>query len=159
MRGVRGGFSRIWTKGRSVVRQGGVAFPKKSQRQSALCFLVPRLSARREDMTIIDQMLAGADKPRILGVNRRHFPAQASVIGKPAMEVPPELDGDGMNDQSDDPPPTLCVLVQGDIGDYAAYVGHGTPEWVARFGDKISFEEACCHFPGGQLKKELYRER
>jgi hypothetical protein len=86
---------------------------------------------------------------KILGVNERCYPAQASVIGKP--DVFPEID------QSDDSPPTLAVLVQGDIGDYACYVGHGTREWVRDHGDKISYEEACCHFPGGQLKRELYR--
>lgn len=64
---------------------------------------------------------------RIIGINRRWFPAQASVIGKAAIEVPPELALDGMNDQADDPPPTVCV------------------------------EEACCHFPGGQLEREKYR--
>ncbi len=49
------------------------------------------------------------------------------------------------------------VLVEGEIGDYAAYAGHGDEDWVARFGDKISFEEACVHFPGGQLERNLYR--
>jgi hypothetical protein len=97
------------------------------------------------------------EKPKILGVNRRYYPAQASVVGKPKIRVPEEL-GLGEVDQTDDPPPTLCVLVEGDIGDYAAYVGHGDPEWVARFGDKIRFEEACCHFPGGQLVREKYRD-
>lgn len=101
-----------------------------------------------------------SDRPRILGVNTRYYPAQASVIGKSKIAVPPELmDELGEFDQSDDPPPTLAVLVAGEIGDYACYVGHGEPEWVARHGDKISFEEACCHFPGGQLDRELYRER
>lgn len=90
-----------------------------------------------------------SDKPMILGVNKRYYPAQGSVIGKPGLF--------GI-DQSDDPPPTLAVLVRGDIGDYACYVGHGEPEWVARHGNKISFEEACCHFPGGQLEREKYRD-
>jgi hypothetical protein len=90
---------------------------------------------------------------KILGVNRRHYPAQASIIGHKGFIVP----GEGYIDQSENPPPTLAVLVQGDIGDYACYVGHGSPDWVARHGDKISFDEACCHFPGGQLKRELYR--
>jgi hypothetical protein len=95
-----------------------------------------------------------SDAPKILGVNRRYYPAQASILGKP-----PLITEIGVFDQTDDPPPTMTVLVEGEIGDYAAYTGHGTPDWVARFGDKISFAEACCHFPGGQLKKELYRER
>jgi hypothetical protein len=50
------------------------------------------------------------------------------------------------------------VLVEGAVGDYACYVGIGSAEWVGRRGDKISFEEACVHFPGGQLKQELYRD-
>lgn len=50
---------------------------------------------------------------------------------------------------------TTTVLVEGGIGDYAAYTGHGDPEWVARMGDKISFAEACCHF--GPLEREKYR--
>lgn len=92
-----------------------------------------------------------SDRPKILGINKRHYPAQASILGHPGF-----LLGDTIIDQSENPPPTLCVLVEGDIGDYAAYVGHGDPEWVARHGNKISFEEACCHFPIG-LQKELYR--
>lgn len=102
-----------------------------------------------------------SDRPRILGINTRYYPAQASVVGKPPIVVEPETEaaiGFGKIDQTEDPPPTLAVLVEGDIGDYACYVGHGTPAWVARFGDKISFDEACCHFPGGQLVREKYRE-
>jgi len=72
----------------------------------------------------------------ILGVNKRYYPSQ-------------------MNPE--DPPATVVVLLAGSIGDYAAYCGHGQPEWVARFGDKISFAEACCHFPGGQLEEAHYR--
>lgn len=102
----------------------------------------------------IDSMATPIKNGRILGINRRHYPAQASVIGHSGFYV----EGIGMVDQSEDPPPTLAVLVQGEIGDYACYVGHGTPEWVRDHGDKIKFEEACCHFPGGQLKRELYRE-
>lgn len=73
---------------------------------------------------------------KILIVNRRYYPSQQSPT---------------------DPPCTLVVLVEGDIGDYTAYCGHGELEWVARHGDKISFTEACCHFPTW-LEKELYRE-
>ena len=56
------------------------------------------------------------------------------------------------------PPATLVVLVEGDMDDYAAYAGHGSPEWVARFGDKICFAEAQVHFPMG-LEQSKYRER
>jgi hypothetical protein len=51
-----------------------------------------------------------------------------------------------------------AVLVLGYLGDYAVYCGFGTPEWIARHGDKVSFEEACCHFPGWQLEREKYRK-
>lgn len=48
------------------------------------------------------------------------------------------------------------VLVAGAIGDYAAYVGSGPPEWIAKYGNKVSFEEAQMHFPLG-LDREKYR--
>ena len=38
------------------------------------------------------------------------------------------------------------VLVEGDIGDYAAYCGQGSDEFVAAHGDKISYDEANIHF-------------
>ena len=74
---------------------------------------------------------------KILGVNERWYPSE---------------------DNPDDPPVSRTVLVEEDIGDYAAYTGHGSIQFVAAHGDKISFEEACAHFPGGQLKRELYRD-
>lgn len=89
----------------------------------------------------------------IIGVNKRFYPTQASAVGHPLLE----MDG-AVFDQSENPPPTFTVLVQGDIGDYAAYTGHGSAEWVAAHGDKISFEEACVHFPGGVLIREKYRD-
>ena len=48
------------------------------------------------------------------------------------------------------------VLVEGQIGDYAAYIGIGSDDYVMRRGDKISFEETQIHFPIG-LVKERYR--
>lgn len=48
------------------------------------------------------------------------------------------------------------VLVGGGANDYAAYVGIGSPSFVARHGDKLSFEEARIHFPVG-LEKDRYR--
>jgi hypothetical protein len=39
------------------------------------------------------------------------------------------------------------VLVMGHAQDVACYVGEGTPEWVAFYGDKVSVEEAELHFP------------
>ncbi len=82
-----------------------------------------------------------SDPPRILGVNTRTYPKQAYADG---------WDEDGCT--------VRVVLVAGDIGDYAAYAGAGSVEWVARHGNKIPFEEACVHFPGGQLERALYRE-
>lgn len=50
------------------------------------------------------------------------------------------------------------VLVEGEIGDYAAYAGLGENlQFIAAFGYKISFKEATCHFPFG-LKEENYRD-
>ena len=72
----------------------------------------------------------------IVGVNRRSYP------------------GPSENERIN----VTTVLVLGDVGDYAAYTAaSGNPQFCARYGDKISFEEACIHFPGGQLEKELYR--
>jgi len=73
---------------------------------------------------------------KILGVNERWYPNQDDPLNPPGLRI---------------------VLVAGEIGDYAAYAGYGSPEWVARHGDKIRFEEACIHFPGGQLQAENYR--
>lgn len=72
---------------------------------------------------------------KILNVNERSYPNQNDPWNGIAIVV---------------------VLVEGDIGDYAAYAGHGYPDWVAQHGDKISFEEAQVHFPIG-LVKEKYR--
>lgn len=47
------------------------------------------------------------------------------------------------------------VLVAGEIGHYAAYIGVGPLEWIMRFGDKISYHEACIHFVG--LQEDKYR--
>jgi len=80
---------------------------------------------------------------RIVGVNMRYYPTDVHFAH-------------GWNNARY--MPTVAVLVAGEIGDYACYVGHGSEEFVAQFGDKISFAEACCHFPGGQLKKENYRD-
>ena len=70
---------------------------------------------------------------KIIGINRRGLPSPA---GYGSMVV---------------------VLVEGDIGDYAAYYAGGDDEdWCRRFGNKFSFEEACCHF--SNLDRERYRE-
>lgn len=48
------------------------------------------------------------------------------------------------------------VLVEGCIGDYAAYQGIGSREYVRDHGDKVSFKEAQVHFCGS-LEVEKYR--
>jgi len=93
---------------------------------------------------------------KILGVNTQYYPMQGELCGD-AKHTPSHLDDFDGDSWCDNPPPTVAVLVEGDIGDYACYVGHGTPEWVARHGKKIGFKEACCHFSGGQLEKARYR--
>lgn len=92
---------------------------------------------------------------QIISKNRRHYPTQAGVClhSRNPHEHLRDPDGDGW---CGEPPPTMVVLVEGEIGDYAAYIGHGDADWVARHGDKLSFEEALCHFPIG-LKREKYR--
>lgn len=69
---------------------------------------------------------------QIIGINSRGFPSvQGGIVN------------------------IVSVLVQGIIGDYAVYMGFGPSEWVARHGDKLSFEEAQIHFPG--IEKGKYR--
>ena len=77
----------------------------------------------------------------ILGVNDRSYPCQGSPWGYVSGYVD-----------------VTVVLVAGQIGDYAAYVGIGSPDYVKQHGNKISFEEACIHFPMGQLERERYRD-
>ena len=89
----------------------------------------------REYLTASSSVPTSNSMHKIIGVNERWYPCQNGMCGA-----------------------TLVVLVEGQIGDYAAYAGHGSKEWVADHGDKVSFEEACIHFPGGQLRKELYRD-
>lgn len=49
------------------------------------------------------------------------------------------------------------VLVAGDVGDYAAYMGPWSREWARDHGAKLSFAEACIHFPRG-LDQSKYRD-
>ncbi len=54
-------------------------------------------------------------------------------------------------------PDHVLVKVSYPQGNLERRIGIGPPEWVVRHGDKLSFEEACIHFPSGQLKREHYR--
>ena len=49
-----------------------------------------------------------------------------------------------------------AVLTEGIIGDHAVYIGHGSPEWVARHGNKLTYRRAVAHFPF--LEEGNYRE-
>lgn len=89
------------------------------------------------------------DRPMIIGINKRSYPAEFGAGNEKRCLA------DGMEFHITN---IVCVLVAGSVDDYAAYIGSGSPEWVARYGDKVRFEEACCHFPGGQLIRERYRE-
>ena len=48
-----------------------------------------------------------------------------------------------------------AVLTEGAIGDLAAYIGEGSPEWIAKYGNKLSYKEATCHFPN--IEETKYR--
>lgn len=91
----------------------------------------------------------------ILGINKRYYPNPVqNNICEMAMANGIEVPDDLINKTTI---VTAAVLVAGEIGDYACYIGHSEdPEWIADFGNKISFEEARCHFPG--IEKEKYRE-
>lgn len=74
--------------------------------------------------------------------------AMSTILNVNIRSYPSELN-------PDHPPEITAVLVAGEIGDYACYVGHGSPEWVARFGDKMSFEQAVAQF--SPLERHRYR--
>ena len=95
-----------------------------------------------------------SDERRITGVNRRTYPSER--LEDEVIEAMHRGDTAGASLLQEQCTVTT-VLVTGPLGDYAAYHGFGKPEWVADHGDKMRFEEACMHFPGGQLVRELYR--
>lgn len=88
---------------------------------------------------------------------------------KPVFDFPlgtykPEFDGVilGVNNRSYPSPrgpiPITAVLVAGSIGDYAVYIAAtDVVEFCKTQGNKLSFQEACLHFPGAQLEEERYR--
>lgn len=87
---------------------------------------------------------------KIIGINKRWYPGETRSVG---------LGGDTMSAANGwgDPVCLCTVLVEGGIGDYAAYQGIGDrPEWIAQHGDKISFTEANVHFCGA-LEEGKYR--
>ena len=84
---------------------------------------------------------------KILGVDERFYPTQRGLGYRYLHD----------DDECEEHPHGIkAVLVAGEIGDYACYMGIGTREWVALNGDKVSFHEACAHFP--DLKRENYRD-
>jgi len=51
------------------------------------------------------------------------------------------------------------ILVEGQANDFAAYIGADRdPQWVRRFGNKMSYQEACNFFPSMALQPERYRK-
>jgi hypothetical protein len=51
------------------------------------------------------------------------------------------------------------ILVEGSVNDYAAYIGAGRdPDWVRKYGNKMTFGEACCFFPSMALQESRYRK-
>jgi hypothetical protein len=114
-----------------------------------MAFTCPRCGRTSDHPTDEAEGYCGACNdwmPRILGVNTRTYPKQGAEY--------PEHGGWNREGCT-----VRVVLVAGDprVGDYAAYAGAGSPEWVARYGDKLCFAEACVHFPG-QLEEDHYRE-
>lgn len=74
----------------------------------------------------------------IIGVNRRSYPSQFPIMGSPYVDI-------------------AVVLVSGEIGDYAAYIGSGSDEFIKSQGNKLAFEEAQIHFCHS-LERERYRD-
>ena len=86
----------------------------------------------------------------ILAVNAHRYPTQRHV----------EDDGAPTTTVEDDGAPTttvLAVLVAAPGGCCTCRVGIGTAEWVATYGDKVSFGLACAHFPNKDLKRQKYQ--
>jgi len=51
------------------------------------------------------------------------------------------------------------ILVEGAVKDYAAYIGTGRDiDWVRKYGNKMTFAEACNFFPSMVLEEARYRK-
>lgn len=85
--------------------------------------------------------LKGGENMKILNVNQRIYPKSKNPFDTNDTESYIEI---------------TAVLVEGEIGDYAVYIGIGSPDFVSARGNKLNFNEALCHFPN--LEKEKYRE-
>lgn len=85
---------------------------------------------------------------KILNVNKRNYPVQSQMFGIETEYKDSTIKDDGYVE-------ITAVLTEGEIGDFAVYIGEGSPEWVANFGDKLSWKEATCHFPF--IPEEKYR--
>ena len=70
---------------------------------------------------------------KILKINKRSYPREDSVF---YVDI-------------------TTVLTEGAIGDLTVYIGEGSPEWIAKYGKKLSYKEAICHFP--DIKESKYR--
>lgn len=79
---------------------------------------------------------------KILNTNKRRYPKQKKIAYTASS-------------QDVDYVEIITVLTEGEIGDFAVYIGEGSPEWVASFGNKLSYKEAICHF--SHIPEEKYR--
>ena len=85
---------------------------------------------------------------RIVGVNKRSYPAQPGHRLETMDEVTLAF-GHHFLPQCHLRCDLMAVLTVGEVDDYAAYIGIGSdPEWVAAHGDKMPEQEARVHFPG-----------
>jgi hypothetical protein len=65
---------------------------------------------------------------KILNINKRSYPREHSVYSAEIVEI-------------------SAVLTEGETGDIAVYIGEGSPEWIIKYGNKLSYEEAISYFP------------
>jgi hypothetical protein len=78
------------------------------------------------------------------------------ILAVNAHTYPTQLEAD-IEDESASTTTVLAVLVAAPVGRYTCRVGIGNPEWVAKYGDKVSFGLACAHFPNKDLKRQKYQ--
>ena len=78
------------------------------------------------------------------------------ILAVNAHTYPTQLKAD-IEDESASTTTVLAVLVAAPGGCCTCRVGIGTAEWVATYGDKVSFGLACAHFPHKDLKRQKYQ--
>ena len=81
-------------------------------------------------------------RSRILAVSKQSYPTHEPYMPAGRAIVPLTI---------------TSVLVARPGGDYAVYTAISKDTtWTVCNGAKLSFAEACCHFPDGQLDEERY---